>query len=188
MLRLFNEAQTGRSLSVRFNTSDISGIRDYIQEEFLALFPNQAFDYEFVDEFHREMYAQERLMSRIVLYIAIIINIIAALGIYGLIAYTTSLRTREVGLRKVLGANFILISKLFSREFILLVIIANLASWPAIFFVNQRWLRSFPYKVDSALWPYLVAFVATIAIAYSSMLYHTYRASQINPADSLRHE
>jgi len=188
MLRLFNEAQTGRSLSVRYNTSDISGIRDFIQEEFLALFPNQAFDYEFVDEFHREMYAQERLMSRIVLYIAIIINLIAALGIYGLIAYTTSLRTREVGLRKVLGANFVLISKLFSREFILLVIIANLASWPAIYFVNQRWLMSFPYKVNNAFWPYLAAFVATIAIAYGSMLYHTYRASQINPAESLRHE
>ncbi len=188
MLRLYNEAQTGQSLSVRFNSSNVSGIRDYIQKEFLAVFPNQAFDYEFVDDFHREMYAEERLMSRIVLYIAIIVNIIAALGLYGLIAYTTSLRTREVGLRKVLGANFIMISLLFSREFILLVIIANLASWPAIYFVNQRWLRSFPYKADNALWPYLTAFVVTLAIAYGSMLYHTYRASQINPADSLRYE
>ena len=188
MLRLYNEAQTGQSLSVRFNTSDIADIRDFIQEEFLAIFPGQAFDYEFVDEFHNKMYEEERLMSKIVLYIAIIVNIIAALGLYGLIAYTTSLRTREVGLRKVLGANFALISRLFSREFILLVIIANLASWPAIYFVNQRWLQSFPYKVQAALWPYLAAFAITLVVAYGSMLFHTYRASQINPADSLRYE
>jgi len=123
-----------------------------------------------------------------VLYIAIIVNIIAALGLYGLIAYTTSLRTREVGLRKVLGANFALISRLFSREFILLVIIANLVSWPAVYFVNRQWLQSFPYKVQPALWPYLAAFVITLVVAYGSMLFHTYRASQINPADSLRYE
>lgn len=188
MLRLYNEAQTGQSVSVRFNTSDVSGIRDFIQKEFLAIFPGQAFDYEFVDEFHEAMYEQEELLSRIVLYIAIIVNIIAALGLYGLIAYTTTLRTREVGLRKVLGANFALISKLFSREFILLVIIANLASWPAIYIVNQRWLQSFPYKVQAAVWPYLAAFAITLVVAYGSMLYHTYRASQINPADSLRYE
>jgi putative ABC transport system permease protein len=188
MLRLFNEAQTGRSLSVRFDTRDMAGIRDYIQEEFLAIFPELAFDYEFVDEFHKDMYAEEKLMSRIVLYIAIIVNIIAALGLYGLIAYTTSLRTREVGLRKVLGANFALISKLFSREFIFLVVIANLASWPAIYFINRHWLQSFPYKVNNAIWPYLTAFAVTLLVAWTSMLYHTYRASRINPAESLRHE
>mgnify|MGYP001822958547 FL=1 len=188
MLRLFNEAQTGQSISVRFSSSDVAGIRDYIQEEFLEIFPELAFDYEFVDEFHREMYAEERLMSKIVLYIAIIVNIIAALGLYGLIAYTTSLRTREVGLRKVLGANFVIISKLFSREFLILVIIANLVSWPAIYFVNQHWLQSFPYKVNNAIWPYLAAFALTLLVAWGSMLYHTYRASTINPAESLRYE
>lgn len=188
MLRLYNEAQTGQSLSVRFDTRDVGDIRDFIQDEFLAIFPELAFDYEFVDEFHKEMYAEEKLMSRIVLYIAIIVNIIAALGLYGLIAYTTSLRTREVGLRKVLGANFLLISKLFSREFLVLVIIANLVSWPAIYLVNQRWLQTFPYKVSFAIWPYFAAFALTIFIAWGSMLYHTYRASMINPADSLRYE
>lgn len=127
-------------------------------------------------------------MSRIVLYIALLANIIAALGIYGLIAYTTSLRTREVGLRKVLGANFVTIARLFSREFIFLVIIANLASWPAVYIVNRQWLQIFPYKVSPAIWPYLLAFASTLLLAYASMLYHTYRASRINPADSLRHE
>ena len=188
MLRLLNEYQPGRSISVRFDTKDIAGIRDFIQDEFLAIFPGQAFDYEFVDEFHNQMYQEEKKMSRIILYVAILANLIAALGIYGLIAYSTSLRTREVGLRKVLGANFATISKLFSREFILLVLIANLASWPLVYFVSQQWLQSFPYKVATSILPYVAAMAITMIIAYGSMLYHTYKASQINPADSLRHE
>jgi len=188
MLRLFNENQVGRSISVRFDTRDVAGIRDFIQEEFLAIFPGQAFDYEFVDEFHNQMYQEEKKMSRIILYVAILANLIAALGIYGLIAYSTSIRTREVGLRKVLGADFVSISRLFSREFILLVIIANLASWPVVYLISREWLQSFPYKVPTSIVPYLLAMAVTLLIAYGSMLYHTYKASRINPADSLRYE
>ena len=115
-------------------------------------------------------------------------NLIAALGIYGLIAYSTSIRTREVGLRKVLGANFATISRLFSKEFILLVIIANLVSWPLVYFITQKWLQTFPYTVPTSIIPYLAAMAITMLIAYGSMLYHTYKASRINPADSLRYE
>lgn len=188
MLRLYNEEETGWSISVRFNTSDVSGITDFIREQFLAVFPEQVFDYEFVDEFHNRMYNEERKMSKIFLFIAILANLIAALGLYGLIAYSTSLRTREVGLRKVLGANFVTISKLFSREFILLVILANLASWPLVYFTTNKWLQSFPYRAAPSVLPYLAALAITLVIAYGSMLYHTYKASQINPADSLRYE
>ena len=127
-------------------------------------------------------------MSKIILFIAILANIIAALGLYGLIAYSTSMKTREVGLRKVLGANFITISRLFSREFIFLVLIANLASWPVVYFITQRWLQTFPYRESPSILPYLAAMGVTMVIAYGSMLYHTYKASQINPADSLRYE
>jgi putative ABC transport system permease protein len=188
MLRLFNEEQTGQSVSVRFNSQDISGIREYLQKEFLAIFPTQAFDYEFVDEFHNQMYEEEKKMSKVILFIAILANIIAALGLYGLIAYSTSLRTREVGLRKVLGANFVTISKLFSKEFIFLVVVANLASWPLVYFAIRRWLQAFPYRVEPSILPYLAALLLTMLIAYGSMLYHTFKASRINPADSLRYE
>jgi len=188
MLRLFNEEQTGWSVSVRFNSNDPSGVRDFIREQFLSVFPDQVFDYEFVDEYHNNMYNEERKMSKVFLFIAILANIIAALGLYGLISYSTSLRTREVGLRKVLGANFISISRLFSKEFMLLVIIANLASWPLVYFATNKWLQAFPYRVAPSVIPYLAALVVTLIIAYGSMLYHTYKSSQINPADSLRYE
>jgi putative ABC transport system permease protein len=188
MLRLYNEEQVGWGISVRFNSRDVSGIRDFIRGEFLNVYPGQAFDYEFVDEFHNDMYEEERKMSKIFLFIAILANLIAALGLYGLIAYSTSLRTREVGLRKVLGANFVSISRLFSREFILLVLIANMVSWPVVYLATRQWLQSFPYQVSPSLLPYLAAMLVTLVIAYGSMLYHTHKASRINPADSLRYE
>ena len=188
MLRLYNEEMTGRSISIRFKGSKLSEIREYIRNEFLDIFPSQAFDYEFVEDFHNDMYEEERKMSKVILFIAILANIIAALGLYGLIAYSTSKRTREVGLRKALGANFITILKLFSKDFVGLVVIANLASWPVVYFVISKWLQAFPYNVSHSILPYLAAMVITIVIAYGSMLYHTYKASRINPADSLRYE
>jgi len=127
-------------------------------------------------------------MSRIFLYIAILANIIAALGLYGLIAYSTSIRIREVGLRKVLGANFLAISRLFSREFIILVFLANLVSWPLVHYFTWKWLQGFPYRTNPSIWPYLAALLATLLIAFASMIYHTRRASRINPAESLRYE
>ena len=154
----------------------------------MAIFPGQAFDYEFVDEFHDRMYEEEKKLSNIILYIAILANLIAAMGLYGLIAYSTSIRTREVGLRKVLGANFVTLSKLFSKEFMILVFLSNLASWPLVFLVTRRWLQAFPYRADFSILPYLIALLVTVFIAYGSMLYHTYKSSKINPADSLRYE
>ena len=70
----------------------------------------------------------------------------------------------------------------------LLVIIANLAAWPLVYFATNKWLQAFPYRVSPSVLPYLAALVVTLVIAYGSMLYHTYKASQINPADSLRYE
>lgn len=70
----------------------------------------------------------------------------------------------------------------------LLVIISNVTSWPFVFLAIRRWLQAFPYRVDFSILPYLLALLVTVLIAYGSMLYHTYRASTINPADSLRYE
>jgi putative ABC transport system permease protein len=188
MLRLFNEEQHGWSVSFRYKSADVSGVVEHLSEAFGQVFPEQVFEYAFVDEFHNQMYQEERKMSRIILWIALLANLIAALGLYGQIAYSTSIRTREVGLRKVLGAGFLQISGLFFREFLLLVLLANLGAWPLIFFAGRAWLRSFPYQAGFALWPYLTALALSLVIAMGSMLYHTYRSSRMNPTDSLRYE
>ena len=188
MIRLYDEGLVGRSISIRMNAMDLKGGLDFIQEKFTEIFPELPWDYQFVYDFHARMYQEEQKMARVIMVLAIIAIIIACLGIYGLIAFTTSRRTHEVGVRKAMGAGFPRISFLFIREFLVLIFIANLVAWPIGFFVVNSWLKSFPYKVSFSVTPYLLALFLTMIITILSMLYHTYRASSLQPAESLRYE
>ena len=126
--------------------------------------------------------------GKTVMALAIIAIIIACLGIYGLVAFTTSRRTNEVGIRKAMGADFSRISVLFVREFVILILVANLVAWPAGYFIVRNWLHSFPYQVGFSIVPYVVALLLTILFTLISMMYHTYKAARLQPADSLRYE
>ena len=188
MIRLYDEGLAGRSISVRMNALNVKGSMDFIKEKFVEIFPELPFDYQFVYDFHARMYQEEQKMARVIMALAVIAIIIACLGVYGLIAFTTSRRTHEVGIRKAMGADFPRISFLFIKEFLVLILIANGIAWPVGYFVVNNWLKSFPYKVSFAVTPYMAALLLTIIITILSMLYHTYRASSLQPAESLRYE
>ena len=134
------------------------------------------------------MNLEEDKLARIVFYLSLLAVVIACLGVYGLVAFITSRRTREVGIRKVMGASFATITGVFAREFLWLIVIGNLLAWPIAYYLVRNWLQSFPYRVDFSSVPYLVAFLLTLLFAVLSMLYQTFRVSRINPADSLRYE
>jgi len=188
MIRLYDENLVGRSISVRYDGIEIQKTLEYIKELFGELFPELPFSYEFVYDYHTRMYGEEDKMASIVMALAVIAIIIACLGIYSLVAFTTSRRTHEVGIRKALGADFSIISFLFIKEFLVLIFISNLVAWPAGYFFIRNWLQSFPYKVDFSILPYLAALILTIFFTLLSMFYHTYRAARIQPAESLRYE
>jgi putative ABC transport system permease protein len=188
MLRLYNGDMVGWSISVRLNGADINNTLDNIRKLYEEFYPEQVFDYEFVDEFHARMYLKEDKLSRIVFYLSLLAVIIACLGVYGLVAFITSRRTREVGIRKVMGAGFVTITNLFAREFLLLIVISNFIAWPVAYYLIKNWLQSFPYRIDFSPLPYFVALLLTLIFALLSMLYQIFRVSRINPAESLRYE
>jgi putative ABC transport system permease protein len=188
MIRLYDEGLVGRSISVRLNARDLKGNLEVIKETFGEVFPEQPWDYQFVYDFHARMYQEEQKMARVIMALAVIAIIIACLGIYGLIAFTTSRRTHEVGIRKAMGAGFPRISFLFIKDFLVLILFANLIAWPVGYFMVNSWLKSFPYKVTFSMAPYVAALGLTIIITILSMLYHTYKAARLQPADSLRYE
>ena len=188
MIRLYDEDQPGRSISIRMNPMNIQQSLGMIKEKFAEIFPELPWDYHFVYDFHARMYREEQKMAKVIMALAIIAIVIACLGVYGLIAFTTSRRTREVGIRKAMGAGFSVISFQFIREFLVLILIANTIAWPAGYFAVNSWLRSFPYKVSFSVSPYLAALLLTTIITVLSMLYHTYKASRLQPAKSLRYE
>ena len=188
MIRLYDESHVGWSVSVRINTMDMKGSLEFLKETFIEIFPELPWDYQFVYDVHARMYQEEQKMTKVIMALAIIAIIIACMGVYGLIAFTTSRRTHEVGVRKAMGASFPWISFLFIKEFLVMILIANLLAWPIGYFVVNSWLKSFPYKVSFAVTPYLAALLLTLIITILSMLYHTYKASSLQPADSLRYE
>jgi putative ABC transport system permease protein len=188
MLRLYNGEMVGWSISIRLNGIDIKNTLDDIRKAYEMFYPEEVFDYEFVDEFHARMYLKEDKLARIVFYLSLLAVIIACLGVYGLVAFITSRRTREVGIRKVMGAGFVIITSLFAREFLWLIALSNFLAWPAGYFLVKNWLQSFPYRVDFSPLPYIAALLLTLLFALLSMLYQIFRVSRINPAESLRYE
>jgi putative ABC transport system permease protein len=188
MIRLYDEGQVGWSIAVRMDGINLPGTMEFIENRFDEIFPELPFDYEFVYDFHAQMYGEEEKMAGVVLALAIIAIVIACLGIYGLVAFTTSRRKNEVGIRKAMGADFSKISFLFLKELMVLIIIANLIAWPAGYFIVRNWLQSFPYQVGFSIGPYVVVLLLTILFTFISMMYHTYKSARLQPAESLRYE
>lgn len=188
MIRPYQNQLVGQSISFRLDGKALSESLALIKTKFAEFFPGETYDYEFVDEYHARMYTVEDQLSKIVFTLAVIAIIIACLGVYGLVAFTTSRRTKEVGIRKVMGARFFSISRLFAREFLILLIAANILAWPAAFFLVKNWLQNFPYKVDFSVLPYFIALLLTIFFTLLSMLYHTRRSARLNTAECLRYE
>jgi putative ABC transport system permease protein len=135
-----------------------------------------------------DLYQEEKKLTEVVLYLALLAIIIACLGIYGLISFTTNSRTKEIGIRKVLGSKAFAINYLFAKEFLSLILVANLIAWPISYFVINGWLDTFPYRMPFSILPYMVAISVTIVFAILSMLYRIYKAMNANPINSLRYE
>nr|NQU92539.1 FtsX-like permease family protein [Bacteroidota bacterium] len=188
MIRLYNEEETGWCISVRISGQNMKGTINFLDKQFADVFPGQLFEYSFVDEGIETLYNEEVKLAGIIFYLAILAIFIACLGIFGLVSFTTASRTKEIGIRKVMGSGIIALIVLFAREFIVLIAIANLLAWPVAYLVVQQWLQNFPYQVDVSVWPYLAALVATVLFALLSMTWKIIAAARANPVMSLRYE
>jgi putative ABC transport system permease protein len=114
--------------------------------------------------------------------------IIAALGILGLTLFSTERRTKEIGIRKVLGASANSIVFLLSKEFLICVVLANLISWPVAYVFMEKWLQDFAYKTSIGPWPFVFSSALAVVIASITISYQSIRAASANPAESLRYE
>ncbi|MFC2082281.1 ABC transporter permease, partial [Bacteroidota bacterium] len=113
---------------------------------------------------------------------------IASLGLFGLAAFMTQRRTKEIGVRKVLGASIPSVVMLLSREFIIWVIIANLVAWPISHYAMTKWLQSFAYRIDINIWVFITAGIIALIIAIGTVTYQSIKAAIANPTNSLRAE
>jgi putative ABC transport system permease protein len=150
--------------------------------------PAYPFDYQFVDEEFNKLFAGEKLMGVLSRLFAALAILISCLGLFGLSAYTAERRTREIGIRKVLGASVSGITRLLSREFLMLVGSSALIAFPVAGIAMSRWLEQFHYRISIQWWVFAVAGVAAIGIALVTISFQSIKAALMNPVRSLRSE
>jgi putative ABC transport system permease protein len=146
------------------------------------------FDYQFLDQSFDQMYRAEQRVGKVALTFAILTILIACLGLFGLVTYMAEQRTKEIGIRKVLGASVPNIVSLLSSEFLVLVIISVLIASPIAYYAMSQWLTEFAYRIEISWWMFLTAGVLAVCIALLTVSFQAIRAALMNPVNSLKSE
>ncbi len=174
--------------SVKISPKGMNATMDRIGKDWSALFPANLFEYEFLDDHIAAMYKQEQKVYTAFKLFSSIAILIGCLGLYGLVAFAAVQRTKEVGIRKVLGASLLSIVTLFSKEFILLIGIAFLIAAPCAYFLMHSWLENFAYQINIGGGIFLISVGASFVIAGITIAYQAIKAGVANPVKALRTE
>ncbi len=174
--------------AVRFVPGDPGETLRDLEAMWKASTPEIPFVYSFLDQDVERLYRSDQLLGRLVTLFAGLAVLTACLGLFGLAVFTTKQRTREVGIRKALGATARQLALLLSREYTVLVVVANAIAWPVAYFVTQQWLRQYAYHTEVSLLLFPAAGLLGLLIAWITVSSQTLRTAAMNPVDSLRRE
>ncbi|QNF32616.1 ABC transporter permease [Adhaeribacter swui] len=181
-------SNNGGTLIVKVKTTDMAGFLQATQKQWQALTTEEPFDYAFLDDRFNQTYQAEQKIGKILGIFAGLTILVACLGLFGLATFATEQRTKEIGIRKVLGASVTNIVALLSRDFLKLVILANLIAWPLAAWLMHRWLQDFAYRIELGWWVFVLAGVAALAVALFTVSFQAIKAAVDNPVNSLRSE
>lgn len=159
-----------------------------LEQKWKALAPHRPFEYHFLDEEFDQLYEAEQRTGSIAAVFAMLAIVIACLGLLGLTAFAAQQRTKEIGIRKVLGASVLDLISLLSKDFLLLVIVSMFIAFPLAWWAMSSWLQDFVYRIDISWWVFALAGFVALAIALFTVASQAVRAARINPADTLRSE
>jgi len=176
------------NISFRLKTQDVSSVIDLLEQQWKQFLPNQPFEYSFLDERFEQMYQSEHKIGKIFTVFASLAIFIGCLGLFGLAAFTAEQRTKEIGIRKVLGATSPRIIRLLLKEFVILVGIANLIAWPVAYLVMNRWLTDFAYRISPHILIFIFAGILTLVVALLTVSFQAVKAALADPIRSLRYE
>lgn len=176
------------NISVRISTSNIPFIITEIKNKWHELAPGQPFDYSFMDEQFNKLYTTEQQTGKISVTFAMLAILIACLGLFGLVTFAAEQRTKEVGIRKVLGANVANIITMISKDFLKLVFIASVIAFPVAWWAMNKWLQNFAYRVNISWFIFVFAAAIALAIALVTVSFQAIKAAIANPVKSLRTE
>jgi putative ABC transport system permease protein len=177
-----------RLLSIQIESLNVRQTVEAIEKEWKQLVPERPMEFTFLDESFNKQYDSEIKFAQVFSVFTTIAIIIACLGLFGLALFSVQQRTKEIGIRKVLGASIVNIGAMLSKDFIVLVVVAILVASPIGWYAMNRWLQDFEYRISISWWIFILAGVAAIMIAVLTICYHTIKAGMANPVTSLRTE
>jgi putative ABC transport system permease protein len=175
-------------LSIKIAPYKIDETLSFIKNKFEAIFPNDIFEYRFFDEDFDWMYRQEIRVAKTIGYFSIIAIFIACLGLFGLASFMAEQRTKEIGIRRTLGATIPGITLLLSKEFTKWIIIANIIALPVGYFIMNSWLQKFAYRTSIGFLIFIVTGILALLIALLTVSYQSIKVAVANPVESLRYE
>ncbi|UCC39517.1 MAG: ABC transporter permease, partial [Candidatus Aminicenantes bacterium] len=172
----------------KIRSENIPDTLKYIERtcnQFESYFP---FEYRFLDESYNALYKKERRLGKIFINFALLAISISCLGLFGLASFMAEQRTKEIGIRKALGAPVGGIVLLLSKEFTKWVLLANIIAWPIAYYIMAKWLENFPYRMSIGLWIFVISGAIAFVIAVITVIFQALRAALANPVDALRYE
>jgi putative ABC transport system permease protein len=175
-------------MCIKLKSDDIPGSLSLIERTIRKLVPDDPFIYHFLDEKIDSLYRTEQLTGKLTRYITFLAIFISSLGLFGLASFSVERRTKEIGVRKVLGASVPKIILLLTKDFSKWVVLANIIAWPVAWFAMNTWLKNFAYRTTIGVWIFLFSASLALVIALFVICFQSLKAALANPADSLRYE
>ena len=176
------------SLALRIRPENTAQTVSFLETQWKHFVPDAPFEYHFLDELIDWVYFNEQLTGKMLGVFSLLAIFVACLGLFGLAAFMVQSRTKEIGVRKVLGASTPHLVMLLSREFIFLVLLANLIAWPIAYYLMRDWLSGFAYQTDLNVLPFVASAIMALIIAFGTVSLQAIRAARSNPIDALRYE
>jgi putative ABC transport system permease protein len=174
--------------SIKLEGGSHDGALPFVEKAYRATFPGQPFDYFFLDDFFDKQYQSDVQVGKLIFSFAFLAILIAALGLYSLVSYVAAKRTKEIGIRKVVGASVSDIVTLLMKDFIKWVLIADLIAWPVAYYFMSKWLQDFAYRIELDWRVFILAGAIALLIALATLSYHAIKAATANPVEALRYE
>ena len=175
-------------ISIRFSSNNYQAVLSHIENVWTEFVPTRPFEYQFFDQQLNDLYQDELRFGRFSVMLTVLAILIASMGLIGLTSYLAEQRTKEIGIRRTLGSTVKAIIGLMAKEFLWLLLFANLISWPITYYLTTDWLGSYTSHIPTNWVIYFLSGILTLIIAMSIITFRAYRTTMLNPAQTLRHE
>ena len=180
--------QVSVKVAVKLKAADMKSTIAYINNVWNQFSPGYPMDYKFMDESYGVMYKSEEKLASLLWIFTMMAIFVGCMGLFGLAAFSAEQRTKEIGIRKVLGASVFNIMGLLSKSFVILILVASLIAFPVAWWAMNKWLQDFPYRITISWWMFAISTVAALVIALITVSFQSIKAAIANPVKSLRTE